>query len=331
MFHSALVKLTLLYVLIVMIISISFSVILYNISTSEIDRGLGRQTRILRNMPANGNPFIDELERIKTEQTIETAQNLQNNLVIFNLIILFSAAFASYFLAKITLRPIEESVEAQNRFTADASHELRTPLTAMKSEIEVNLRDKNFNINEAKDLLKSNIEEINKLEYLSTALLKLAKFDNEDKKNFETVDLSKIVESAINQINKIADKKSILISAKLIKAKTLGDRASLTELLIILLDNAVKYSPKNATVTIEIKKSNKYTEIIVSDSGIGIRAIDLPHIFDRFYRADLSRSKEKVDGYGLGLSIAKRIVEMHEGRILASSQPGSGSKFTVKF
>lgn len=331
MFHSAVVKLTLLYVLIVMIISISFSVVLYNISSQEIGRGLGRQTRALQGMPPNGNSFIDDLEKIRNEQIDESSQNLKNNLVYFNLIILVSSAIASYFLAKITLRPIEESMEAQNRFTADASHELRTPLTAMKTEIEVNLRDKNLDVKEARELLTSNLEEINKLEYLSSALLKLAKFDKENKKDFEKINLAEPVESAIEKVNKIADQKSITISAKLKKAEILGDQQSLTELFIILLDNAIKYSPRGSKVAVEIKKLDRHTEVIFTDHGVGIKASDMPHIFQRFYRADVSRSKEKIDGYGLGLSIAKRIAELHDENIFVSSQAGKGSKFTVRF
>ena len=330
MFHSALLKLTLLYVLIVMIISISFSVVLYNVSSRELDRGLGNQTKKLRNMPPMSNPFIEELEKMHAEQINESAQTLQQNLIYFNLIILVSATLGCYFLAKISLRPIEESMEAQNRFTADASHELRTPLTAMKAEIEVNLRDKNMDIKEARELLNSNLEEISKLEYLSSALLKLAKFDKENKKDFEKINLAESVELAIEKVNKIADQKSITISAKLKKVEILGDQQSLTELFIILLDNAIKYSPKASKIAVEIKKHDRHIEVIFTDHGVGIKASDIPHIFQRFYRADVSRSKEKVDGYGLGLSIAKRIAELHEGDILVSSQAGKGSKFTVK-
>jgi len=331
MFHSTLVKLTLLYVLIVMIISISFSVVLYNVSSKELDRGLGNQTKKLRNMPPMSNPFIDELEKMHAEQINDSAHTLQQNLIYFNLIILISATLGCYFLAKISLRPIEESMEAQNRFTADASHELRTPLTAMKTEIEVNLRDKNMDVEEARELLNSNLEEISKLEYLSSALLKLAKFDKENKKDFETIDLAESAELAIEKVNKIADQKSITISAKLKKAEILGDQQSLTELFIILLDNAIKYSPKKSKILVEIKKHDRHTEVIFTDHGAGIKASDMPHIFQRFYRADVSRSKEKVDGYGLGLSIAKRIAQLHDGNILVSSQAGKGSKFTVKF
>lgn len=314
-----------------MIISISFSVVLFNVSSKELGRGLGNQTRVLRNMPPAGNSIIDELEKIRDEQIDESAQNLKINLIYFNLIIFISATFGCYFLAKISLRPIEDAMEAQNRFTADASHELRTPLTAMRSEIEVNLRDKDLDIKGARELLSSNLEEINKLEYLSSALLKLAKFDKENKKDFEKINLAESVESAIEKVNKIADQKSITINAKLKKAEILGDQQSLTELFIILLDNAIKYSPRASKIVVEIKKLDRHTEVIFTDHGAGIKASEIPHIFKRFYRADISRSKKKVDGYGLGLSIAKRIAKLHEGDILVSSQVGKGSKFTVKF
>lgn len=331
MFNSTLLKLSLIYVGILMILSISFSVVLYNVSSTELDRGLGNQARVLRNMPPNGNPFLDELERIRDQQINESAQNLRTKLIYFNIIIFISSLIASYFLAKITLRPIEESMEAQNRFTADASHELRTPLTAMKSEIEVNLRDENLNIKGAKELLKSNLEEISKLEYLSTALLKLAKTEKNDKKAFEQVELSEILESVIEKATKLADKKNIVVKGKLKKIKIHGDSASLTELFIILLDNAIKYSPKNSQIKIEILKKDKHTEVAISDQGIGIKASELPYIFNRFYRADVSRSKEKVDGYGLGLSIAKQIADLHDAKIWVESKSGKGSKFFVKF
>ncbi len=329
MFKSAVLKLTLVYVAIVMVISVGFSIALYNISSQEIGRGLGRQTGMLRDLPINGNPFIQDLERIRAEQIDESNSHLQTNLIYFNLIILVSSAIISYFLARRTLRPIEEAMEAQNRFTADASHELRTPLTAMRVETEVSLRDKNLKLDEAKTLLKSNLEEISKLEYLSSALLKLSQYQDNSKIEFKPVDLVLAGKEAIEKIEKMADQKEITINGRFQKTQVLGDRPSLVEVFIILLDNAVKYSPKNSQIDFEIKKVDKHIEAKISDQGIGIKASDLPHIFDRFYRADLSRSKEKVDGYGLGLSIAKRIVELHSGTIYAKSKIEKGSQFTL--
>jgi len=229
-------------------------------------------------------------------------------------------------------------MEAQNRFTADASHELRTPLTAMRTEIEVAIRDKKMNLLEARELLNSNLEEISKLEVLSSALLKLAKNDGQIAKEFSKVVVSDVIIEAYEKVESLAREKEIKIechpelgSGSLPNVSILGDRQSLTELFVILLDNAIKYSPKNSKIKIVVLEDSKDVSIKISDSGIGIKASDLPHIFDRFYRADHSRNKDKVDGYGLGLSIAKQIVDFHGGNIKAESKAGKGTNFVVKF
>lgn len=326
-FKTAYLKLTLFYVLIVMTISIIFSVVIYKISSVEIDRGLGNQTRALQ---AISNPFIEELERMHDAQMEESNNRIQMNLIYFNLLILILSSVASYFFAKKTLEPIEKSMEAQNRFTADASHELRTPLTAMKTETEVNLRDKNLNLSDAKKLLQSNLEEISKLEYLSSALLKLAKLEEDVKQDFKKISLEKIVNEVLTKVKKLADKKSIILAKNVEQVYVNGDEQSLVELLMILLDNAIKYSPEKSEVKVAVIQKDKQAEIKIIDQGIGIKESDLPYIFNRFYRADISRSKEKVDGYGLGLSIAKRIVELHRGTITIKSKPGEGSTFSIK-
>lgn len=331
-FNLVYLKLTLFYVLIVMIISISFSVAIYQISSREISQGLGRQTRILREHPVDQNlPIpIQDLEKIRTDLEQESSGHLQQNLIYFNLLILAFSSIISYFLAKRTLRPIEEAMEAQNRFTADASHELRTPLTAMRTEIEVSLRDKKLGLTAAKKLFDSNLEEIGKLESLSNALLKLAKYQDDFKLEFEMVPLTEIIIEAYEKVERAAKTKSIKFKNNFREIDVKGDRQSLVELFVILLDNAVKYSPKNSHISIKISKDKRDAKIKIIDNGIGIRASDLEYIFERFYRADSSRSKEKVDGYGLGLSIAKKIVELHNGSIEAISTPAKGSTFKVR-
>jgi len=333
-FKIAYLKLTLFYVLIVMVISVGFSVAIYQISSEELGRGLGRQTGILRdfpmNVPTSRNPIIQDLENIKLQQLEESSNHLQRNLIYFNLLILILSFIISYFLAKRTLKPIEEAMGAQNRFTADASHELKTPLTAMRTEIEVSLRDKGLKISDAKKLLGSNLEEIAKLESLSNALLKLTKLEEEIKLEFKELALSEIITEAFEKVESLAADKNIEFETKFKEVPVRGDRQSLVELFVILLDNAIKYSPKKSKISINIKQEKKHATVSIKDRGIGIKASDLPHIFERFYRADQSRSKEKTDGYGLGLSIAKRIVELHGGEISAKSIPGKGSEFIVK-
>lgn len=331
-FKSAYLKLTLFYVLVAMIISAIFSILLYQMSSNEIDRGLGRQDRFLRELPANNiiPERIQQMEQIRLEQLKESNNHLRLSLIYFNLLILILSSGISYFFARRTLRPIEDMMDAQNRFTADASHELKTPLAAMRSEIEVNLRDKKLDMAGVKKLLESNLEEIGKLETLSNALLKLARYQEDVKLSFKKLSLPEIIIESFEKVESLAKEKKIEFENNLQDIKIKGDRQSLVELFVILLDNAIKYSPEKSKVYISTEKENEYTTIKVRDEGIGIKALDLPYIFNRFYRADSSRSKEKMDGYGLGLSIAKRIVELHGGIISATSKIGKGSEFMVR-
>lgn len=330
-FKSTHLRLTVFYVLIAMAVSISFSVAIYNISSDELGRGLGRQTRQLRDISINGSAIsiIPDFEQIRLDQLEESNNRLKNNLIYFNLLILLMSSAAGYSLAKKTLDPIEEVIEAQKRFTTDASHELRTPLTVMRAEIEVNLRDEKLNFADAKKLLKSNLEETEKLETLSSALLKFARLE-ENSFSGEIISIEETVIDAYEKVESLAKKKSIEFENELLNLKVRGDNKMLTELFVILFDNAIKYSPNKSKINIVMKKDGKMAEIEMKDQGIGIKASDLSYIFNRFYRADSSRSKEKVDGYGLGLSIAKKIVEMHKGSIAVSSNPGKGSTFTIK-
>lgn len=331
-FKSAYLKLTIFYVLLAMAVSIAFSIAIYNISSGEIESGLGRQNRVLRDIPINSGSMsqLPNFDQLREQQLSESEGNLKSNLIYFNLLILILSSGAGFLLAKKTLQPIEETMEAQNRFTADASHELRTPLTAMRTEIEVNLRDKNLNLSQAKVLLNSNLEEIGKLESLSNALLKLARFQKAGKDTLRMISLEETVVEAFEKVEALAYKKSIEFDNDLKDIRVKGDYKSLVELFVILFDNAIKYSPEKSTISIKMQIRDDKAEVSVSDQGTGIKASDLPYIFNRFYRADTSRSKEKVEGYGLGLSIAKSILELNKGDISVSSHPGKGSKFTVK-
>jgi len=330
-FKAASIKLTISYLLIVMFISIGFSLLLYRISSLEIGRGLVRQGRILEQIPNDRIPRpLQDLEKIRGEQLVESNQHLRMNLIYFNLIILVLSGGVSYYLARRTLRPIEETLDLQNRFTADASHELRTPLTAMKTEIEVAMRDKKMKISDAKGLLKSNLEEIEKLEVLSNGLLKLANYQDKRTIKFDKISLSEAIKKASQKLLPLAKKRQIKFELNLKEAFIKGDESNLAELFTILFDNAIKYSPKNSKVSVSLKTLAGQTEVRVRDEGMGIKATDLPYIFNRFYRADLSRSKEKISGYGLGLAIAKKIVELHKGSISVESKPNQGSTFTVR-
>jgi signal transduction histidine kinase len=329
-----------------MAISVAFSIALYNISSQEVGRGLGQQNRVLRNTPMRDFVLqqLPDLEQMRLDQIDESNDHLRLNLIYFNLLVLLLSSGASYLLARKTLEPIKEAMDAQNRFTADASHELRTPLTAMRTEIEVSLRDKKLDLIDAKKLLQSNLEETGKLESLSNALLKIAKYEDDSRASFSKVSAEEVLIEAYEKVECLANKKSIEFetnyysssetrSSQLSASNNIfvkGDRQSLVELFVILLDNAIKYSPNKSKISLKVEKEKNKVFVRIRDHGMGIKACDLPHIFNRFYRADTSRSKEKVDGYGLGLSIAKRIVEFHNGTITVASKPGKGSEFVIK-
>lgn len=326
MFTTARLKLTGWYLLIIMIISGLFSLVVYRGLTAEIGRGMRLQAfRNFSDYPFLAPPDLD------TEIFNEAQHRVAIDLFIINAGILVMSGISSYFLAGKTLRPIEVMVEDQKRFIADASHELRTPLTAMKTEIEVALRDKKLDSKEAHQLLESNLEEVNKMQSLSNYLLSLNRYQNSDAKlNMQKINLSQLVEKTISSVSPLAEKKHVSIESKDSNVVLNANSVSLSELLTILLDNAVKYSHPNSKVIVSLTTDPKHAIISIQDFGIGIKAVDIPFIFNRFYRADSSRTKTQIDGYGLGLSIAKNIVELHHGTIAVDSAPDAGSTFIVK-
>lgn len=335
MFHKASVRLTALYLLIIMAISLFFSVSLYQLSVQEFDRGFrgpGRGAVLDRAGPQQGPLSANDRAELTVErenQFQEARSRVLRRLILTNLLILAGGGVLSYYLAKRTLEPIEEAQEAQNRFTADASHELRTPIAAMQSEIEVALMNPKLTVAQAKKQLTSNLEELARLTNLSEGLLQLATNDRKAM-NKEQFLLEDLVGDAISRVLPLSEKKgTLIIPPALLTGRLQGDRSSLTEALVILLDNAIKYSPDKTEIHVTSTIQGKSVLVSVIDKGIGIKASEIPHLFERFYRADSSRSKQEIGGYGLGLSIAKNIVDSHQGDISVASKPGQGTRFTV--
>ncbi len=229
-------------------------------------------------------------------------------------------------LARRTLQPIEEAMESQARFSSDAAHELRTPLSVMQSEIEIALRDKKSSKTTQKETLESNLDEVHRLRALTDRLLMLA---NMKELQLGPTQLEEVAIDAVGNVIPLAQDKDISIDNQVGSLKAHANRESLTDVVTILLDNAIKYSPKKSHVVIAAVERNKRIQLTVTDNGPGITPKDQQHIFDRFYRADTSRSKANVEGHGLGLSIASRIMEAHGGDITLTSSPKKGSQFTL--
>jgi signal transduction histidine kinase len=317
-----------------MLISLAFSLALYNVSTKELTILQKRQEDFMHNT-LNSLTFVvpsgfTEFNEERLKQIEQSKRNIAIKIGYFNLVIFVASAGLGYFLARRTLNPIEEAVKAQNRFTADASHELRTPLTVMRAELEVALLEKSFRLADSKKLHQSTLEEIAKLEALTTGLLKLSQNDESGSHTFQICSLDTIIKEAVERVTAVAKQREIRIELEVKDRKIQGDQWALTELVSILLDNAIKYSHQGATIKVRVSSERHHHLITVQDEGIGIKASEIPYIFNRFYRADVSRSKEKVEGYGLGLSIAKKIVEAHQGTIEVESEPGKGSRFVIK-
>lgn len=334
MFASARLKLTAWYLLIAMLISVAFSVAIYKASTDELERFARVQRFRIERRIQEGFPLPPEVRsRFTTDVALitETKRRLLLALVAINAGIFIIAGTVGYFLAGRTLEPIQDMVDEQHRFISDASHELRTPLTALKSSLEVHLRDKNFTLKQAKTLIAESIEDVNKLHLLSDNLLQLAQYQKASGQlSLEKVSLSTIMREAVQKVTPLAKQKNITIKNTAKDMLISGDMYALTNAFITLLDNAVKYSDNKKTVSLSSKKTLANAEIFISDQGIGISRKDMSRIFDRFYRADSARSKSVSGGYGLGLSIAKKIIEAHAGSISVESKLHKGTTFTVR-
>ena len=318
------------YLGIIMIISLSFSVFIYRMVSFEIQmRVVEIERRLdLRHMglipPPGQNQYF--------YKDIREAQNRVLLVLVYtNAVILVFSSLAGYFLAGTTLRPIENALEEQKRFIADASHELRTPLTALQTSIEVAVREKKISLKDALFTLNDSLKDIKSLTTLTNDLLSLTRYQqNNLKTSFEKVNLGILISESLAKIAPIVKEKKIDIKIDGNNSITVyGNRDDLRKLITILLDNAVKYTPDKGNVSIEYKNKGKNVNIFVKDMGIGIPERDLPFIFERFYRSDASRSKVRVPGFGLGLSIAKSIVEVHHGTIAVESKIGEGSVFKV--
>ena len=231
------------------------------------------------------------------------------------------------------LERLEEAFRRISRFTADASHELRTPLAVMRTTAEVALRAPDRNDGEARAALELIVAEVERTSHLTENLLLLAKADSGAAAlQRHSVDLAAALGEACAQAEILARVKGLALAAELPderRAYVAGDAHALRRLFLILLDNAVKYTPAGGRIDVALRQHGDSVVGEVRDSGIGISPQDLPHVFDRFYRADRARSREH-GGTGLGLAIARWIAETHGGTITVVSELERGSRFEVR-
>jgi signal transduction histidine kinase len=334
MFKSARIQLTLFYLAVLvgfsLLITFSIRVLAEReyLNSNRVQRGEVHQ--IILNIPnyknhgRPGEAFVDFQE----DQEALVRRQLNEDMLLINVVALVVGGVLSYWFAGRTLKPIEEAHTAQARFASDASHELRTPLTNMKLENEVFLRQKNFTSQEARELIGSNLEEVQRLEDLSTNLLALTQYGHTPL-TLKSVAAASLINEAVKLAQPQAGRKQITIHTEVKSANIRGHRESLVQLLGILLDNAIKYGPEKGTVTVGGQRQEGYYVLWVQDEGKGIAEKDLPHIFERLYRGDTARTS-KEGGYGLGLSLAQAIAQANGAEIRAENTKGSGACLLVR-
>jgi len=331
MFASARIRLTFWYLLVIVMIASSLSAVIYVRVSSVLQQEYIRiEQRLQLEWPGEGLQSHSGFGRRITLQDLENAQSqIAGQLMLINLIIIIIFAVAGYFFSGKTLKPIEEIHEAQKRFIGDAAHELKTPITALKTSLEVNLMDNKLD-RQTRKILEENLEDVTSLESLSQSLLRLAKVSDQNLHKVP-VDLKKVTVRGMEYLEAVAQTKDITIQLHRSRSKldVLGDEGALFDLILILLDNAIKYSPEQSVVELRLTKQKNQAVVQVIDFGSGIAESDLPHIFERFYRADQSRTSQQDRGYGLGLSVAQKIVQQHNGNLSVESALGNGSSFTV--
>ncbi|HEX3376000.1 MAG TPA: ATP-binding protein [Candidatus Acidoferrales bacterium] len=226
---------------------------------------------------------------------------------------------------------LEASFKKITQFTADASHELRTPVAVMRTRAELSLR-KARSPEEYRDVIAEVLTELEKTSGLIEQLMFLARADSgAETLHFSPTNVTEVLREACHQGSALAEAKQIGFQEQISSDSMWirGDASSLRRLFLILIDNAVKYTPSNGQVEVSLHRNNGYAIAQVRDTGIGIAKNDLPNVFERFYRADKARTRE-LGGVGLGLSIGRWITEVHSGTIEVQSAPGRGSVFQIR-
>lgn len=256
---------------------------------------------------------------------------LLRSFVVVGALSLIALLFISIYLTNKSIKPIKDTFEKQKQFIADASHELKTPLTIIKTNASLILSDPKDTIENQRKWIEYISSQGDRMSELVNEMLSLAKLDVEENRvNLLPMNISKIIESVLLGFDAVIYENNIELETNIVKNIEInGDKESIKKLFSILVDNAIKHSNKTGNITVDLYSEKNKVKLKVSNTGDGIEKEHLDKIFERFYRIDTSRGRE-TGGYGLGLSIAKSIVEQHKGKIYAQSNVGSDTTFIVE-
>ena len=271
-----------------------------------------------RAAPVIKNIIFQALQREKTTSVLLVGG------ISFIAIIVFG-----YLIARITLSPARNALSSQKRFIGNIAHELRTPLSIIKTNTEVALLDEVL-ADEFKNMLRSNVEELDRISDIINNLLSLNTFVRPERIEFRNVDLGEIVDRVVGKLSPLVKGKGLELRTRKSEFRTVwGNGAALEQIVMNILKNSINYTPVNGQVTLTLEPDYRgHIELVVQDSGIGITRKDLFRIFEPFYRAEQSRTRS-LGGSGLGLAIVNELVKLHHGKIIIKSALKRGTTVTV--
>jgi signal transduction histidine kinase len=304
------------------------------VATDTVNGG-GRFGSIYRYAQVVPNPVGRGYGVVLVGESIQPQEDALSLILILLLSIggltLIGAGLGGLFLADRALEPARLAWTNQQRFIGDAAHELRTPLTLLRADAEVLLRSREKLESEDAELLEDIVTETDHMSTLATNMLTLARLDNNSShREHEVINLTTIALAGVRRVQALADQSGIALQVESKDtALVIGDPTLLEQAVLVLLDNAIKYNRHGGRVTVGTAVKDKYAFLEVIDTGIGIDAEHLPHLGERFYRVDKSRSRE-AGGTGLGLSIARSIAVVHGGTLNLTSIPDQGTTVTLK-
>lgn len=308
-------RLTLTIAGILVLLFAAFSVVVYVLVSREVLQDI--------------EPFRDDPLFVEAAHRQLGAYALQ--LLFANLGGLVLIAVASHFIALAALRPLEQAIALQRRFTNDASHDLRTPLAVIRMETSAALHSRTPMPPDISECIRIIDEQAQRMDRLIEQLLTLAHVDMDGALNREPTDLRHVVSGVVRDLQPLADAKSIALEVgRAEPAVVLGDELKLSQLVANLVDNAIKYSPDTAKVSVAVWQQRDAAFIAVTDTGEGIPAPELELVFRRFHRVDSVRNTNGRGGHGLGLPLCRWIARAHGGDVFVDSREGEGSTFTVR-
>ena len=270
---------------------------------------------------------LDPVERITTKAEAITQHNLSERLPVVR-----SGDELERLSVSLNhmISRLEDAIHGSKQFVADASHELRTPLTVMRGELESLAQDPHL-ARETRETLGSVLEEVERLGEIVESLFALSRLDaGEAHAEWARFDLAELAATTAEQMSLLATDKNVSVECDSTPGVTVeGDRARLKQVIVNLLDNAIKYTPNGGRVRLSVRREGSFAVLDVADNGVGIPAEALPHVFKRFYRVDTSRSRAE-GGAGLGLAIVRSICTAHGADVEVISTPGKGSLFRMR-